>query len=306
VLIEYVDKIADMRRHLVQEEARFPTELTRTFKGMETQSNPWGIGADKRADWAEGLEIPLLSDRPDAEYLYYVGCAGAFDDRSKKTTVAFARLLRKAGVDFAILGPDEPCNGDTARRLGNEYLYQTMAQTAIELFNASKVKKVITNCPHCFNTIKNEYPQFGGKYEVIHAAELIEQLVAAGKLSVKTPLGKKVTYHDSCYYGRFNDIYDSPRAVLEKTTGCPAGEMKRCRHAGMCCGAGGGRMWIEEDPDKRVNVMRIEQALETNPEVVAVSCPFCMTMLSDGVKHKDLEDEVEVLDVTEIAEKAMC
>jgi Fe-S oxidoreductase len=306
VLIEYVDKIADMRRHLVQEEARFPTELTRTFKGMETQSNPWGIGADKRADWAEGLEIPLLSDRPDAEYLYYVGCAGAFDDRSKKTTVAFARLLRKAGVDFAILGPDEPCNGDTARRLGNEYLYQTMAQTAIEVFNASKVKKVITNCPHCFNTIKNEYPQFGGNYEVIHAAELIEQLVAAGKLSVKAPLGRKVTYHDSCYYGRFNDIYDSPRAVLEKTTGCPAGEMKRCRQAGMCCGAGGGRMWIEEDPDKRVNIMRIEQALETNPEVVAVSCPFCMTMLSDGVKHKDLEDEVEVLDVTEIAEKAMC
>jgi Fe-S oxidoreductase len=306
VLIEYVDKIADMRRHLVQEEARFPTELTRTFKGMETQSNPWGIGADKRADWAEGMEIPLVSDHPDAEYLYYVGCAGAFDDRSKKTTVSFARLLRKAGVDFAILGADEPCNGDTARRLGNEYLYQTMAQAAIEVFNASKVKKVITNCPHCFNTIKNEYPQFGGTYEVIHAAELIEQLVAAGKLSVKTPLGKKVTYHDSCYYGRFNDIYDSPRAVLEKTTGCPAGEMKRCRQAGMCCGAGGGRMWIEEDPDKRVNIMRIEQALETNPEVVAVSCPFCMTMLSDGVKHKDLEDEVEVLDVTEIAEKAMC
>ncbi len=306
VLIEYVDKIADMRRHLVQEEARFPTELTRTFKGMETQSNPWGIGADKRADWAAGLEIPLVSDHPDAEYLYYVGCAGAFDDRSKKTTVSFVRLLKKAGVDFAILGPDEPCNGDTARRLGNEYLYQTMAQAAIEVFNGSKVKKVITNCPHCFNTIKNEYPQFGGTYEVIHAAELIEQLVAAGKLSVKTSLGKKVTYHDSCYYGRFNDIYDSPRAVLEKTTGRPAGEMKRCRQAGMCCGAGGGRMWIEEDPDKRVNIMRIEQALETNPEVVAVSCPFCMTMLSDGVKHKDLEDEVEVLDVTEIAEKAMC
>lgn len=305
VLIEYVDKIADMRRHLVQEEARFPTELTRTFRGMETQSNPWGIGADKRADWAEGLEVPLLSERPGAEYLYYVGCAGAFDDRSKKTTMAFARLLKRAGVDFAILGPDEPCNGDTARRLGNEYLYQTMAQATIEVFDGSNVKKVITNCPHCFNTIKNEYPQFGGRYEVIHAAELIEQLVAAGKLSLKERLDKKVTYHDSCYYGRFNDIYDSPRSVLEKATGCKAGEMGRCKQAGMCCGAGGGRMWIEEDPDKRVNVLRTEQALATNPEVVAVSCPFCMTMLSDGVKHKDLEDEVEVLDVAEIAERAL-
>jgi len=305
VLIEYVDKIVDMRRHLVQEEARFPAELTRVFKGMETQSNPWGIGADKRADWAEGLDVPLASERPDAEYLYYVGCAGAFDDRSKKTTIAFAKLLKKAGVDFAILGREEPCNGDTARRLGNEYLYQTMAQTAVEVFNGYKVKKVITNCPHCFNTIKNEYPQFGGKFEVIHAAEIIEQLTAAGKLALGQPMHKRVTYHDSCYYGRFNDIYDSPRAVLTAATGERPTEMKRCRQAGMCCGAGGGRMWIEEDPDKRVNLLRMEQALETNPEVVAVSCPFCMTMLSDAVKAKDLDGKVEVLDVAEIVERAL-
>jgi Fe-S oxidoreductase len=305
VLIEYVDKIVDMRRHLVQEEARFPTELTRVFKGMETHSNPWGIGADKRSEWAEGLDVPLISDRPEAEYLYYVGCAGSFDDRSKKTTVAFAKLLKKAGVDFAILGNDEPCNGDTARRLGNEYLYQTMAQVATETLNGCNVKKVITNCPHCFNTIKNEYPEFGGNYEVIHAAELLDRLVAAGRLQINTPMQKKVTYHDSCYYGRFNDIYDTPRSLLTKATGKKPQEMTRCGRAGMCCGAGGGRMWIEEDADKRVNVLRTEQALETNPDVVAVSCPFCMTMLSDGVKHKDLEDKVQVLDVAEIAEKTI-
>jgi Fe-S oxidoreductase len=305
VLIEYVDKIVDMRRHLVQEEARFPAELTRVFKGLETQSNPWGIGADKRADWAEGLEIPLVSEKPDAEYLYYVGCAGAFDDRSKKTTIAFAKLLKKAGLDFAILGPEEPCNGDTARRLGNEYLYQSMATMAVEVLNGYTVKKIISNCPHCFNTIKNEFPQFGGRYEVVHAAELLQQLVDAGRLSWDQPIQKRVTYHDSCYYGRFNDIYDTPRSLLTAATGCRPGEMQRCRQAGMCCGAGGGRMWIEEDPDKRVNLLRMEQALETNPEVVAVSCPFCMTMLSDGVKAKDLEDKVQVLDVAEIVEKAV-
>ncbi len=305
VLIEYVDKIADMRRHLVQEEARFPAELTRVFKGMETQSNPWGIGADKRADWAAGLDIPLAAERPDAEYLYYVGCAGAFDDRSKKTTVAFANLLKKAGVDFAILGPEEPCNGDTARRLGNEYLYQTMAQTAVEAMNGYGVKKVITNCPHCFNTIKNEYPQFGGRFEVVHAAELLQQLVAAGRLTLDKPVGSQaVTYHDSCYYGRFNDIYDSPRTLIAQATGAAPNEMKRCRQAGMCCGAGGGRMWIEEDPEQRVNLLRLEQALETKPDVLAVSCPFCMTMLSDAVKAKDLEGQVRVLDVAEIVEKA--
>ncbi len=302
VMIEYVDKIVDMRRHLVQEEARFPSELTRTFKGMETQSNPWGIGAEKRFDWADGLDIPTIADKPDAEYLYYVGCAGAFDDRNKKTTQAFARILKKAGVDFACLASEEPCNGETARRLGNEYLYQAMAQMCVETFKGYSVKKVITNCPHCFNTIKNEFPQFDGKFEVIHAAELVQQLIAAGKLQVPPEFQKKTVYHDSCYYGRFNDIYDSPREVLA-ATGATVGEMHRHKQFGMCCGAGGGRMWIEEDPDKRVNLLRTDQALETNPEVIAVSCPFCMTMLSDGIKAKDLEDKVQTLDVMEIVEK---
>src|SRR3989441_2556006 len=303
VMIEYVDKIVDMRRHLVQEEARFPAELTRTFKGMETQSNPWGIGAEKRFDWAAGMDVPTIADRPDAEYLYYVGCAGAFDDRNRKTTQAFARLLKKAGVDFACLGKAELCNGETARRLGNEYLYQTMAQACVESLNGSKARKIIVNCPHCFNTIKNEFPQFGGRYEVVHAAELVRRLVAEGKLEVPPAFRKKIVYHDSCYYGRFNDIYDEPRQLLARAGG-EVKEMHRHRQFGMCCGAGGGRMWIEEDPDKRVNLLRTDQALAPDPEVIAVSCPFCMTMLSDGIKAKDLEEKVQTLDVMEIVDKA--
>jgi Fe-S oxidoreductase len=302
VMIEYVDKIVDMRRHLVQEAARFPSELTRTFKGMETQSNPWGIGAEKRFDWAAGLDVPTLADKPDAEYLYYVGCAGAFDDRNKKTTQAFARILKRAGVDFACLGNDEPCNGETARRLGNEYLYQTMAQACVETLNGAGVRKVIVNCPHCFNTIRNELPQFGGTYEVVHAAELVQRLIAEGRLTIPPEFRKKTVYHDSCYYGRFNEIYDEPRQVLTKT-GADVREMQRHRQFGMCCGAGGGRMWIEEDPDKRVNLLRTDQALAQDPEVIAVSCPFCMTMIADGVKAKDLEDKVQTLDVMEIVDK---
>jgi Fe-S oxidoreductase len=303
VMIEYVDKIVDMRRHLVQEAARFPSELTRTFKGMETQSNPWGIGAEKRFDWAAGLDVPTVADRPDAEYLYYVGCAGAFDDRNKKTTQAFARVLKKAGVDFACLATEELCNGETARRLGNEYLYQTMAQACVEGMNGYKVRKIIVNCPHCFNTIRNEFPQFGGKYEVIHAAELVQRLIADGKLEVPPAFRKKIVYHDSCYYGRFNEIYDEPRELLTRAGG-DVKEMHRHRQFGMCCGAGGGRMWIEEDPDKRVNLLRTDQALAPDPEVIAVSCPFCMTMLSDGIKAKDLEEKVQTLDVMEIVDKA--
>src|SRR5881296_678502 len=302
VMIEYVDKIVDMRRHLVQEAARFPNELTRTFKGMETQSNPWGLGAEKRFDWAQGLGVPTVADRPNAEYLYYVGCAGAFDDRNKKTTQAFARLLKKAGVDFACLGKEELCNGETARRLGNEYLYQSMAQACIETFNTYHVKKIVVNCPHCFNTVKNEFVQFGGRYEVIHAADLVRRLIAEGRLRVPAEFRKKTVYHDSCYYGRFNEVYDEPRAVLG-SAGAELVEMKRHRRFGMCCGAGGGRMWIEEDPDKRVNLLRTDQALESDPEVIAVSCPFCMTMLSDGIKAKDLEDKVQTLDVMEIVDR---
>jgi Fe-S oxidoreductase len=304
VMIEYVDKIVDMRRHLVQEEARFPTELTRTFKGMETQGNPWGLSAEKRMDWAEGIEVPLLAEKQDAEYVYYVGCAGAFDDRNKKTTTSFAKLLLKAGVNFAVLGPEEPCNGETARRLGNEYLYQSMAQMAIETFNQYSVKKVIVNCPHCFNTIRNEFPQFGGNYEVVHAADLLNQLISSGKIPMKEYVGKRITYHDSCYYGRYNDIYESPREILGKIPGVQLQEMTRSGNTAMCCGAGGGWMWMEEPRDKRVNQLRVAQALETNPDVVAVSCPFCTTMLTDGLKAKSVDEKVELLNIVELVERA--
>ncbi len=305
VMIEYVDKIVDMRRSLVQEESRFPAELTRIFKGMETQSNPWGLGAEKRDAWAEGFDVPRIADKPDAEYLYYVGCGGAFDDRNKKTTIAFTKILMKAGVDFAIFGKDELCNGDSARRLGNEYLYQSMAQMLVEQLNAANVKKVIVNCPHCFNTIRNELPQFGGHYEVIHAAELVKQLLASGRITLR-PEGfrdKAVTYHDSCYYGRFNNVFEPQRDVIEAVLGKKPQEMDRNRRSSMCCGAGGGRMWIEEDPDKRVNLLRTEQALATKPDVIAVSCPFCMTMLGDGIKSKDVEEQVQALDVMEMVER---
>jgi Fe-S oxidoreductase len=303
VMIEYVDKIVDMRRHLVQEEARFPAELTRTFKAMETQSNPWGVDASQRGDWAKGLEVPTLADKPDAEYLYFVGCAGSFDDRAKRTTQALAKIFKKAGLDFAILGRDEPCNGETARRIGNEYLFQSMAQMATEVLNGYNVKKILTNCPHCFNTLKHEYPQFGGDYEVVHATEFVKKLVEDGALPLKrngNGAGRAITYHDSCYLGRYNEIYEAPRDILRRLPGVELKEMERSRRAGMCCGAGGGRMWMEEEPDKRVNIRRVEQALETNPDVIAVACPFCMTMVDDGIKAKDKEGEVQALDVMEL------
>jgi len=306
VLIEYVDKIVDMRRHLVQEEARFPAELTRTFKAMETQGNPWGIDASSRADWANGMDVPTIADKPDAEYLYYVGCAGSFDDRNKRTTQALVKILKAADVDFAILGPEEPCNGETARRIGNEYLFQSMAQMTVEVLNGYNVKKIITNCPHCFNTFKNDYPQFEGRYEVIHATELVDKLIAAGKLEFKLDGERAITYHDSCYLGRYNEVFEAPRNILKNIPGVSLREMERSGRFGMCCGAGGGRMWMEEDADKRVNLRRVEQALETNPDAVAVACPFCMTMIDDGLKAKGKEEnELPALDVMEIVADAM-
>ncbi len=305
VNIEYVDKIVDMRRHLVQEAARFPGELTRVFQGMERQSNPWGIGADKRAEWAEGMDIPTIAENPEAEYLFFVGCAGSFDDRAKKITKAVAKLLKTADISFAILGRDEPCNGDTARRLGNEYLYQSMAQMAVETFEGFGVKKVITNCPHCFNTIKNEFPQFGGDYEVMHATEVVADLITSGRLQLNgQPVGS-VVYHDSCYLGRYNEVYDAPRRILEALSGVDLREAERSKNFGMCCGAGGGRMWVEEKPEQRVNVLRTEQLLETKATTIATACPYCMTMLTDGVKNKELEETVKNRDVLELAAEAL-
>jgi Fe-S oxidoreductase len=305
VHIEYVDKIVDMRRHLVQEAAQFPTELTRTFKGMETQGNPWGIAADKRDEWAEGLDVPRLADKPDAEYLFFVGCAGSYDDRAKKITRAVAKILKAANLNFAILGKEEPCNGDTARRLGNEYLYQAMAGAAVEVFQGHNIKKVVTNCPHCFNTIRNEFPQFGGDYEVVHASQLVADLIREGRLKLRNGAAASIVFHDSCYLGRYNEVYDAPRDILKALPGVILREASRSRNKGMCCGAGGGRMWIEEDPSQRVNSLRVEQLLETKPDVIASACPYCMTMLSDGVKEKQLEEKVRTRDVLELVADAV-
>lgn len=307
IMIEYVDKVVDMRRHLVQEESRFPAELTRTFKSMETTGNPWGIDANDRDAWARGLDIPLMADKPDAEYLYYVGCAGSFDDRNKRTTQAVAKILKNAGVDFAILGKEELCNGETARRIGNEYLFQSMAEMCNEVFQGYNVKKILTNCPHCFNTLKNEFPQFGGDYDVVHATEFVRDLIAAGKVKLdgEGAERKTITYHDSCYLGRYNEVFDAPREILQAIPGVRLKEMERSRKFGMCCGAGGGRMWMEEDADKRVNFKRVEQALETKPDAVAVACPFCMTMVDDGLKAKAPEGNVEAVDVMELVAARM-
>lgn len=300
VNIEYVDKIIDMRQHLVQEASRFPEELGRTFKGLENNSNPWGIGAEERDAWATGLDIPRLADKPDAEYLYYVGCGGAFDSNNRKTTQSFTRILKSAGVSFAILGKEELCNGETARRLGNEYLFQTMAQALVDKLNGYNVKKILVNCPHCFNTMANEYPEFGGKWEVIRAGTLVGQLIREGKVSLKKSLEKNITYHDSCYYGRFNDVFDEPRDILNAVPGAKVTEMKLSKEKGSCCGAGGGRMWMEEKADQRVNHRRMDQITETKADIVATSCPYCRIMLGNAATDKGIESKIEVKDVMQL------
>ncbi len=295
-----------VRQHLTQEASRFPAELNRTFKGLETQSNPWGISPDERDAWAEGLEVPRVQDNPGVEYIYYVGCGGSFDSNNRKVTQSFVKILKKAGVNFAILGKEELCNGETARRLGNEYLYQTMAEALVGVLNNYKAKKILVNCPHCFNTLAKEYPDFGGHYEVIRAADLVSQLQAQGKIPMAGTMGdKKIVYHDSCNYGRFNGIYDEPRELMKKVPGTRFEEIMQSRENGTCCGAGGGRMWMEEPKDQRVNIMRAEQALEKKPDVIATSCPYCKIMLGSAINEKGVNDKVEVMDVMEIVAKGM-
>ena len=303
VMIEHVDKIVDLRRYLTLMEANFPKELGATLRNLENKGNPWGLPAGDRTLWADGLEVPTLAEAPDAEYLFWVGCAGAYDDQQKKVSVALVKLLREAGVSFAILGDEETCTGDSARRAGNEYLFQMMAQQNIELLQGYGVdkKKIVTHCPHCLNTLKHEYPQFGGTFDVVHHSELIGQLMRAGKITPKTtPAGVgDVAFHDSCYLGRYNDIYDEPREVLAKIPGLRIKEMERSRQSGMCCGAGGARAWMEEHHGERVNQTRVQQALETKPDTIAVACPFCKMMLADGVNELGVEG-VRTKDIAEL------
>lgn len=303
VMIEHVDTIVDLRRGLVLNESRFPEELRSTFSNLERNFTPWGFGHSTRADWAEGLDIPRMADVGKTEVLFWVGCAGAYDARYKKVSQAFARLLRLAGVDFAILGSEEKCNGDPARRMGNEYLAQTLMRENITTLNKYGVKKIVVTCPHCLQSLGKEYRQFGGEYEVLHHSAFLRDLIDQGRLKLTHAQKARVTFHDPCYLGRYNDEYDAPREILDAVPGLEQRDMKRSRDRSFCCGAGGGRMWMEEREGKRVNAERTEEALATGAEMIGTGCPFCMTMLTDGVKEK--ESQVQVKDIAEILLEAV-
>jgi Fe-S oxidoreductase/nitrate reductase gamma subunit len=303
--IEHVQKIIDMRRYKVLTEADFAPELQLTYRNMENNSNPWGIGAHLRGDWAKELGVKTLSEDPNVEYLFYVGCSGSFDDRGKKISVAFARILQAAGVSFGILGTEESCCGDSAMRGGNDYLFQSQAQANIEIMNGYGVKKIIAICPHGYNCIKKDYPNFGGNYEVYHHTEIIADLIAKGKIKFTKSLDGTFTYHDSCFLGRYNQVYAQPRAILNAIPGMQLAEMERNLSKSFCCGAGGARMWMEEDVGDRINNMRTDQAIATNAGTIAVGCPFCLTMLSDGIKDRQQTEKMVALDIAEIVVKAM-
>ncbi len=309
VMNEHVDKIIDMRRYLVMTEGSMPAEAQRALNNIERQGNPWGINRKDRTKWIEGLngeyEVPTVKQVEEFEYLFWVGSMGSFDLRSQKISQAFVKLMHEAGVKFAILGNEEKNSGDTARRIGNEFLFQQLAQENIALFEAYEVKKIVTCDPHAFNTFKNEYPEFGLNAEVYHHSELLAEWVKEGKLKPTKEVKERITYHDSCYLGRYNEIYDKPRVILEAIPGVEVVEMKRSGCDSMCCGAGGGLMWMEEHEGSRVNVTRTEQALEVKPTEIASACPYCLTMMNDGIKTKEQEDHVKTRDVAEILADAI-
>ncbi|MDP3273792.1 MAG: (Fe-S)-binding protein [Deltaproteobacteria bacterium] len=310
VLITYVDKIVDMRRNLVLVKGEFPHELQKTFSALETNGNPWNITKMDRGTWADGLDIPMMREMPDADVLFWVGCAGSYDDNAKKISRATAKIMQAAKVRFAILGDEETCTGDPARRAGNEFLYMMLAEENVATLKKYEPKKIVTTCPHCFNTLLNEYPDLGARYEVVHHTDFILGLLAEQKITPKRAVRAKVAYHDSCYLGRYNEVYDSPRKILQAIPGVTVVEAELNREKGLCCGAGGAQMWMEEQNNDRVNRRRTLQLLDTGATKVATGCPFCQTMLSDGIKSfgDELESagrEVEQLDVAVLLERSL-
>jgi Fe-S oxidoreductase len=313
--IEHVDHILDLRRHQVLIESAFPVEAATMLKNLENRGNPWGMNASARLDWTQGLdfEVQVVGDQVEdlsgVEYLFWVGCAGALEDAGKRTTRAVAELLHTAGVEFAILGPAETCTGDPARRLGNEFVFHMLAAQNVETLDEAKATTIVATCPHCFNSLANEYPQLGGVYEVVHHTQLLSRLVSEGRLTPTTPVDARVTYHDPCYLGRHNKIYTPPRELLGTVKGIRSQEMHRCRERGFCCGAGGARMWMEERIGKRINEERIDEALSLDPDVVSTACPYCLVMLGDAVKGKqqtgEARKDVRVVDVSELLMQAV-
>ncbi|MBG0826732.1 (Fe-S)-binding protein [Planomonospora sp. ID67723] len=311
--IEHIDHILDMRRYQVMVESNFPSEAGVMVKNLENKGNPWGMSEMKRADWIEELdfEVQLIDEKmpEDTEYLFWVGCAGALEDRAKKTTKAVAELLHIADVKFAVLGPMEACTGDPARRLGMEFLFNMLAQQNIETLNEAGVKKIVATCPHCFNTLANEYPQLGGTYEVVHHTQLLAKLVDEGRLVPVTPIEEKITYHDPCFLGRHNKVYSQPRDIMAKVPGVKTQEMHRHKDRGFCCGAGGARMWMEERLGKRINTERVDEALTTDPDTISTACPFCLVMLGDSINEKknsgEAKETLEVVDVSQLLIKSI-
>nr|BFF00795.1 hypothetical protein GCM10020241_24700 [Streptoalloteichus tenebrarius] len=311
--IEHVDHIIDMRRYQVLIESNFPTELGGMFKNLENKGNPWGQNARDRLAWTEGLpfEVPVYDGElgPEVEYLFWVGCAGAFEDRARKTTRAVAELLHLAGVNYVVLGSEETCTGDPARRAGNEFLFQMLAQQNVEVLNTvfehrpASARKIVVTCPHCFNTLGNEYPELGGQFEVVHHTQLLNRLVRERRLVPVAPLGEDVTYHDPCYLGRHNKVYSPPRELVG-ATGATLREMPRHADRALCCGAGGARMWMEERVGKRINLERVDEALGTAPTKIATGCPFCRVMMTDGLVQRQSERaapaHVEIVDVAQV------
>jgi Fe-S oxidoreductase len=313
--IEHVDHILDMRRYQVLIESAFPSEAGSMLRNLENKGNPWGLNAAARLDWTQGLDFEVkvvgdqVEDLTEVEYLFWVGCAGAFEESAKKTSRAVAELLHTAGVEFAVLGPGETCTGDPARRLGNEFVFQMLAQANVEVLGEAKATKIVATCPHCFNTLANEYPQVGGVYEVVHHTQLLSRLVAEGRLTPVTPVDARVTYHDPCYLGRHNKVYTPPRELLARVDGLRSTEMHRCRERGFCCGAGGARMWMEERIGKRINEERVDEALSLDPDIVSTACPFCLVMLGDSIKGKqqtgEAREDLRVVDVSQLLVEAV-